>query len=126
MEVDPSVVLVQAGSGFVIGVLLGWSIRKLAKALLMVIGLYLASLVFVASLGWIVICWDKVASSIGWIFALLTGRSETVIESLIATSPLGLALASGFIVGVTNFFKGLVEPTTRRSFKFIRREEDEN
>lgn len=87
------------GSGAVIGALIGFTAKKVAKLLAILIGLELALFKFLESKGYITVRWDELSGG------LLQARDQardidaSWIEPIISTLSVGGGFAGGFYLG---------------------------
>jgi len=100
--------------GFTIGFLVGKALKFVAKITMYVVGLYIASLMALASFGVIVINWDALQSlAHGFVDFLVSFTQSDVLTS---TGAFGTTAFIGTVYGA---LKGEVHPV--QSYKFFRR-----
>ena len=111
---DPLGFITLGVGGFTAGFLIGKALRLVARIGMYVIGLYLASLIVLASMGVIVINWDAMQNLImnAVNFAVKITKSDVVAS----TGALGATMFLGMIYGA---MKG--EIGTRPKYRFFRR-----
>jgi len=126
--VDVATLAVQASSGFVIGALVGYALRKLTgfivSAAATFLGLWLLSLVALAQLGVIVVNWgalgalaSSLLSALSSFLSWLGVSTQSVYDFLATSGPFGLGLTLGALVGA-----GLLHSAEAlRRGRFVRR-----
>ena len=95
------------GGGFFGGILLGYAIKKVVKLIAIVVGLFLAGLVYLQYQQLASINWDKIENTItGLVDTTTNSFNDHSIENL-ATTNLGIPLTGGMSAGFTiGFMKG--------------------
>ena len=102
------------GGGLIIGFLIGWAIRKTFSIILMLLGLYCASLLLLAQHGIIIVNWSGLESFImNIIMAIRTGA----VEYIIGAGVFGISLGVGALMGFA-FSKSL---RVKKKYRFIYR-----
>jgi len=111
---DPVGFAVLGVGGFTLGFLIGKALRFVAKIGMYVAGLYLASLVVLASMGVIIINWDALESLTVSVVDFLVSLTKSDVVS--STGAFGV---SGFLGATYGALKGEVRPV--QNYKFFRR-----
>jgi len=111
---DPLGFAVLGVGGFTIGFLIGKALRFVAKIGMYVVGLYLASLVILASMGIIIINWDALENLTVSVVDFLVSLTKSDVVS--STGAFGV---SGFLGAIYGALKGEVHPV--QNYKFFRR-----
>lgn len=95
------------GGGFFGGLLLGYALKKVVKAIAVIVGLFMAGLAYLQYQQIASVNWDKIEGTItGLANATSSTFNEYSIESLAMTS-LGIPLTSGMSAGFAiGFLKG--------------------
>jgi len=100
VQIDPTQLGLEFGSGAVIGGLIGFAAKKVAKILAVIVGLQLALFRFLETKGYLTVRWDKLSGGI-----LNAGRSaqEGVdpgwINAILSTLSIGVGFTGGFMLG---------------------------
>jgi uncharacterized membrane protein (Fun14 family) len=115
MDIDTNLAAT-LGSGFLIGVLIGYALKKVLKILSIVVGLFLAGLTYLQTQGIAKINWDKLQSASEGAISTLANTTSQLSNSIghdhgttataIVTNfgiPLTGSMATGFAIG---FMKG--------------------
>ncbi len=102
--IDPQQLGLQLGSGAVIGGVIGFAAKKIAKLVAVIIGLELALFKFLESRGILTVDWDKLSAGL-----LKTGQAAgnssppSWVTTVLSTLSVSAGFAGGFMVG---FHKG--------------------
>lgn len=99
------------GFGGIIGFLIGYALKKIAKILAVIVGVFFAAILYFESNGIININWDKLqsiaqstlSSFMGLITTAANGNSSTLLPIASLGLPLTGSAAAGFAIG---FMKG--------------------
>src|SRR5215469_9034587 len=107
--------LFSAGGGFLFGAVAGYAIKKVMKIAAVVIGLFVAALVYLSYRGWVDVKWAAIEDASR---STLTNASEQVVNALnntatqfalhpstVAASGLPVAAVFGFVPGLMMGFK---------------------
>ena len=101
--------LFSAGGGFLLGAAAGYAIKKVMKIAAVVIGLFVAGLVYLSYRGWVDVKWVKDVSR-----NTLTNASEQVVNALnntatqFASHPSALAATGLPVAAMVGFVPGLL------------------
>ena len=97
MELDPKQLGLELGSGAVIGGLIGFAAKKLAKLLAVIIGVELALFKFLESKGILSVDWERLTN--GLVSTQEKVQNPGWIEPIISTLSIGAGFTGGFLVG---------------------------
>ena len=111
---DPVGFAVLGVGGFTIGFLVGKALKFVAKIGMYVAGLYLASLVVLASMGIVVVNWDALEGLMVKAVDFLVNLTNSDVVS--STGTFGV---TGFLGAIYGALKGEVNPV--QDYKFFRR-----
>ena len=98
IDVDPTTLALEFVGGAVIGALVGFGTKRIAKLLAIVVGLQLMGLRYLESQEIVVVDYGRLTAG-------LVGAREHAaeerhwLESLLSTVPIGAGFASGFLIG---------------------------
>lgn len=96
VEIDPTALGLEFGGGAVIGAVMGFAAKKIAKLIAVIIGLQLVVFRYLESQGILIVDWSALSAG-------LIGTTEradpTWLESLISTLSLGVGFTAGFMIG---------------------------
>lgn len=98
---DPTTLGLEVGSGGIIGFIIGFSFKKVAKVIAVLVGLELALLKFLESRGILTVDWQRLTG--GMIdasqTAATTAQPPSWAVSIISTLSVGAAFTGGFLLG---------------------------
>jgi len=99
LAIDPQQLGLEFGTGAVIGGLIGFAAKKVAKIIAILVGLELALFKFLESKGYITVKWDELS---GGILGAAEGAQEVDtgwVEPILSTLSIGAGFTGGFMVG---------------------------
>ncbi len=91
--------LFQAGGGLVLGFAAGYALKKVAKILLLALGVFTVGLVILAYYGIIAVNWDKLALLVEKALREAQATTYSIQSFVIASIPFAGAFTAGFILG---------------------------
>lgn len=97
IDVDPTVLALEFVASAVIGALLGFGTKRIARLLTIVVGVQLMGLRYLESRGIIVVDYDRLTA--GLVGAPARAAELHWFESLLSTIPIGAGFVSGFVIG---------------------------
>jgi uncharacterized membrane protein (Fun14 family) len=112
MSMDPTSIAASVGVGGVGGFLIGYAIKKILKIILVIVGLFLAALVYLASQKVITINWDKIGAAststlVGIQNATIGTTPGAADQVMMGLANIGIPLTGSFAAGfVFGFMKG--------------------
>lgn len=102
IDVDPTVVALEFLAGAVIGALVGFGTKRIAKLLAVIVGVQLMTFRYLESQGIVIVDYDRLSAG-------LVGTPERTaefgapeihwLESVLSTLSLGVGFTSGFLIG---------------------------
>ncbi|WP_255167269.1 FUN14 domain-containing protein [Natrononativus amylolyticus] len=96
VEIDPTALGLEFGGGAVIGGIMGFAAKKIAKLVAVIIGLQLVVFRYLESQGILIVDWSALSAGL----ISTTDRADpTWLESLISTLSLGAGFTAGFMIG---------------------------
>lgn len=99
-QLDPNQLGLELGTGAVVGGIVGFAARKLAKLVAVVVGLELALFKYLESRAIIAVDWDRLGG--GFVTAsrdAAGGTPPSWLQSTVSTVPVSAGFAGGFLVG---------------------------
>jgi uncharacterized membrane protein (Fun14 family) len=100
LAIDPQQLGLEFGTGAVIGGLIGFAAKKIAKIIAILVGIELALFKFLESKGYITVKWDELS---GGILSAADSTREVNeigwIEPILSTLSIGAGFTGGFLVG---------------------------
>lgn len=100
LAIEPTQLGIEFGSGAVIGALIGFAAKKVAKLIALLIGFQLVLFKFLESRGILIVNWDKLNGTA--IDATSLSASQTPpswLMTILSTVSVGAGFAGGFFVG---------------------------
>jgi uncharacterized membrane protein (Fun14 family) len=100
LGVDPQQLGIEFGTGGVIGGIIGFAAKKIAKILAVLVGLELALFKFLESRGILTVDWDKLSA--GFLKAsqdAAQGAPPSWIQTILSTLSIGAGFTGGFLLG---------------------------
>jgi len=100
LGLDPQQLGLEFGSGAVIGGVIGFAAKKIAKLIAVIVGIELALFKFLESRGILAVDWDRLSAGV-----LKTGEAAqgstppSWLTSVISTLSIGAGFTGGFMVG---------------------------
>ena len=100
MELDFTRMGLELGSGAVIGGIIGFAAKQLAKILAILIGIQLAVFAFLESSGYIIVDWEALTGGLVGAGAAATAEQPPDwMMGLISTLSIGAGFTGGFLLG---------------------------
>ncbi|MHC3437398.1 FUN14 domain-containing protein [Natrialbaceae archaeon A-gly3] len=93
---DPTTLAIEAGGGAVLGGLIGFATKKIAKLLAVIIGVQLVIFRYLESQGILIVDWDALS---GGLVTASERADPSYLESLISTLSVGAGFTAGFLIG---------------------------
>jgi uncharacterized membrane protein (Fun14 family) len=97
---DPQVLALQAVGGFTLGAILGYAARKLAKALILAIGLALLPIALLWYAGVLYVNWSALNELVGGFVTWLLGTVKGFEDAIASASVFGVSSVIGFLFGL--------------------------
>ena len=100
LEIDPQQLGLEFGSGAVVGGIIGFAAKKVAKLIAILVGLELALFKFLESRGILTVDWDRLSAGV-----LKTGEvaqngaPPSWVTTILSTLSVGAGFTGGFMVG---------------------------
>jgi len=113
---DPSTLALQAVGGFVIGGLVGYAIRKVAKWLLVAVGFMLLPVFGLWYLGVLHVNWEGLNDLAGKIIGWLGMNLSDMSSAMLSTGAFGISGMIGFLFGFSGGFKHSIFPEAPKRF----------
>ena len=96
LELDPTTLAAEAGGGAVLGGLIGFATKKIAKLLAVIVGVQLVIFRYLESQGILMVDWDALS---GGLVSASERADPSYLESLISTLSVGAGFTAGFLIG---------------------------
>jgi len=95
---DPQQLGLELGGGALIGAIIGFAAKKVAKIIAIIIGIELALFKFLEARGVLQVDWSKITGA-GDAAVDKSGEAASWGMSLIAAMPVGVGFTGGFVLG---------------------------
>jgi uncharacterized membrane protein (Fun14 family) len=100
LSIDPTSLGLEFGSGAVIGGIIGFAAKKVAKIIAVIVGLELALFKFLESRGILTVDWEKLTSGLVKTSQdAATGAPPSWLSSILSTLSISAGFTGGFLVG---------------------------
>ena len=100
LGIDPQQLGIEFGTGGVIGGIVGFAAKKIAKIVAVIVGLELALFKFLESRGILTVDWDKLSA--GFLKAsqdAAQGAPPSWVQTILSTLSVGAGFTGGFLLG---------------------------
>lgn len=99
-ELDPTQLGLEFGTGAVIGAIIGFAFKKIAKVIAVIVGLELALFRFLESRGILSVDWGRLSGGIVDVTESATMQTPpSWVNSILSTLSVGAGFTGGFLVG---------------------------
>lgn len=99
LALDPQQLGLEFGTGAVIGGLIGFAAKKVAKIIAILVGIELALFKFLESKGYITVRWDELSGGILGAAESTQDINTSWVEPIISTLSIGAGFTGGFMLG---------------------------
>lgn len=111
---DATILVLQATGGFLLGGILGYTLRKAAQLLLVAAGLALLPVFALWSLGVLSVNWTAVEELLGRLASWLGVNLSNTASILASTGVLGISGLLGFFFGISGGIHSCEQPPHRK------------
>lgn len=98
-NVDLTSLGIQMGGSAIIGAVIGFAAKKIAKVIAIIIGLQLVLFKFLESRGVLSVNWNRLTDASSGVVDDGTQAGQSFIEAFISTAGIGASFAGGFLLG---------------------------
>jgi uncharacterized membrane protein (Fun14 family) len=99
VEIDAQLLGLQLGGSAVIGALIGYFAKKVAKLIAVLIGAELVLFKFLESRGILTVDWNRLTAGIVSAGESAAGQAQGWIETFVSTAGIGAGFVGGFYLG---------------------------
>ena len=99
LQIDPTTIGIEMGTGAVIGGLIGFAAKKIAKIIAVIIGIELAIFRFLETKGIITVDWNALTGNLLNLGGGATEQSTSWLNAIVSTLSIGAGFTGGFFVG---------------------------
>jgi uncharacterized membrane protein (Fun14 family) len=89
----------QMGGSALIGAIIGFTAKKIAKVIAVIVGLQLVLFKFLESRGILQVNWGELGGAFEGFASDAGSQTQSLIETFISTAGIGTGFAAGFFVG---------------------------
>ena len=89
----------QMGGSALIGGLIGFTAKKIAKVIAVIVGLELVLFKFLESRGILQVNWEELGGTFESLAGDASSQTQSLVETFISTTGIGTGFAAGFFVG---------------------------
>ena len=99
IDVDPTALGLEFGSGALIGGLIGFAAKKIAKLLAIIVGVQLMAFRYLESEGIIAVDWNRLSAGLLKTQQRAQGVDVHWLQSILSTLSIGAGFTGGFLIG---------------------------
>lgn len=100
LNVDLTGLLLQMGGSGLIGLVIGFAAKKVAKIIAIIIGLQLVLFKFLETQGIIQVNWGKMGGIFENFATSAPGQAQSLVDTFVTTAGIGAGFAGGFYLGL--------------------------
>jgi uncharacterized membrane protein (Fun14 family) len=100
MNIDATGLAIEMGGSAIIGAVIGYAAKKVAKILAVIVGVELVLFKFLESQGFIQVNWGKMGGFFENLASDAPGQAQTLVDTFISTAGIGVGFAAGFYLGL--------------------------
>jgi uncharacterized membrane protein (Fun14 family) len=90
---------VQMGGSAIIGAVIGYAAKKVAKIIAIIVGLELVLFKFLETQGFLVINWGKLGGAFEGLANDAPDQAQSLVNTFVSTAGIGAGFAAGFFLG---------------------------
>ncbi len=99
VAIDPTSLGIQIGGSALLGAVIGFAAKKVAKVIAIIVGLQLVLFKFLESQGILVVNWGKLGGAFEGLASDAPGQAQSLATTFISTAGIGAGFAGGFVLG---------------------------
>jgi uncharacterized membrane protein (Fun14 family) len=99
LGIDPTSLGLQMGGSALMGAVIGFAAKKIAKIIAIIVGLELVLFKFLESRGILQINWDRLGGAFESFASDAPGQAQSLINTFVSTAGIGVGFAGGFLLG---------------------------
>jgi uncharacterized membrane protein (Fun14 family) len=99
MALDPTSLGLQIGGSALMGAVIGFAAKKVAKIVAVIVGLELILFKFLESQGIIQVNWENLGGAFEQFANEAPGQAQSLINTFVSTAGIGVGFAGGFMLG---------------------------
>lgn len=98
-NIDPTQLGTQMGGSALIGAVIGFAAKKIAKIIAVIVGIELVVFKFLESRGVLSVNWERLGNESANITQTSTEVGQSVLEAFVSTAGIGASFTAGFFAG---------------------------
>jgi uncharacterized membrane protein (Fun14 family) len=99
MALDFTSLGLQIGGSALMGAVIGFAAKKIAKILAIIVGAELVLFKFLESQGFLQVNWGQLGGFFEGLASDAPGQAQSLVETFVATAGVGVGFAGGFFLG---------------------------
>ena len=99
VDIDLPSLGLQMGGSALLGAIIGFAAKKIAKIIAIIVGIELVLFKFLESRGVLEVNWNRLANASAEAPTRVGDAGRTLVETFISTAGIGVGFAGGFLVG---------------------------
>ena len=99
-SLDPTGLALQIGGSGLIGLVIGFAAKKIAKIIAVIVGLQLVAFKFLESQGYLQVNWEKFGGFFEGLASNAPGEAQSLVDTFVTTAGIGAGFAGGFFLGL--------------------------
>ncbi len=99
LAIDPTGLALEAGGSAIIGAVIGFAAKKVAKIIAIIIGIELVLFKFLESRGILQVNWEQLGGAFEGLARDAPGQAQSLVDTFISTAGIGAGFAAGFFLG---------------------------
>jgi uncharacterized membrane protein (Fun14 family) len=100
MSVDPTGLALQVAGSAIMGAVIGFAAKKVAKIVAVVVGAQLILFKFLETRGIVQINWERLGGIFEGLATQAPGRAQPLVDTFVSTAGVGAGFAAGFYLGL--------------------------
>ncbi|MEF8775447.1 MAG: FUN14 domain-containing protein [Haloarculaceae archaeon] len=100
LDVDATGLILQMGGSGLIGLVIGFAAKKVAKIIAIIVGLELVLFKFLESLGFLQVNWGEMGGVFENFATSAPGQAQSLVDTFVTTAGVGVGFAGGFYLGL--------------------------
>ncbi len=100
LDVEVTGLALQMGASAVIGAIIGFAAKKVAKIVAIIVGIQLVLFKFLETRGIVQINWEKLGGIFEELATQAPGEAQTLVDTFVSTAGIGVGFAAGFYLGL--------------------------
>ncbi|MFB6073847.1 MAG: FUN14 domain-containing protein [Haloarculaceae archaeon] len=99
MPLDPTALGIQVGGSALMGAVIGFAAKKIAKVIAIIVGAELVLFKFLESQGILQVNWDQLGGFFENFATQAPGEAQNLVNTFVSTAGIGAGFAAGFFLG---------------------------